>query len=291
MQRISLLSAVGLLAIQSSLADSPLRTVTILWSPTHKSQAVSVEKETWLVAVAPPHDESFFETPRIEGHDASLTVLYQDNEQNLSLLESSQAIENMAPVSLSASKGMAPGEKLHCIAMSEACSSTIAGKDWAFRNQNFSAPLLRVRLSEQGKFCTPGTALLNQEGHLEGLLTPHHNEATGEAYAIPASRIQKLVYEFSNHHRSGPVWVGLVFGNNTSTPEVLAVKPNSPSSRAKFKKGDVILTVDDLAIEELDDLVEIFHTLPAGAEVKMTVLRGLEEKVLHITPQFASTLN
>ena len=135
-------------------------------------------------------------------------------------------------------------------------------------------------------FCAAGTPLVSEQGHLAGILIGKDHDETGEVHAIPVARVRKLVTDVKTHQRSGPVRVGLVFHNQSSTPEIVEVKAGSPAERSGLEAGDVILSLDGTDTESLEDLVEVIHNLPAGVETPVTVLRGLAEKDLSIVPEF-----
>ena len=99
-----------------------------------------------------------------------------------------------------------------------------------------------------------------------------------------------LLEDMKRHQHSGPVWIGLVFHNESSSPEVLEVKSDSPAAGAGLQKGDVITAMNGTEIESLGDLIESIHHLAAGEPSKVRVLRGLEEKEVEMTPQFAGTV-
>jgi predicted metalloprotease with PDZ domain len=99
-----------------------------------------------------------------------------------------------------------------------------------------------------------------------------------------------IVEDMKRHQHSGPVWIGLIFHNESSSPEVLEVKSDSPAAGAGLQKGDVITAMNGTEIESLGDLIESIHHLAAGEPSKVRVLRGLEEKEVEMTPQFAGTV-
>lgn len=278
------------LGARLSTAADPLSTAMVVWSEDVVSPGVCVEKGTWFVSVIPEEVSiDGIETARLRTSEGEKTgrVLYLDESDRLCLIEVDSAPAAAQPVPLGECLIPKPGEKAECLSGNEACRSTVAGKDWSYRGERFPLPLLRLRVSESGSPCGPGTPLVCEEGNLIGILTDHSLEATGEVYAIPAARVRKLVEDVKRHNRSGPVWIGLLLHKDSSTPEVIEVKPGSPAEKAGVKEGDVILSVAGQAIESFDDLVESVHSLPAGETVDVRVLRGLEEQKLTITPQFA----
>ncbi len=266
-------------------------TICVLWSKDAESPGVPVEKPGWYVSVVP-------ESVSIDGLESVLLrcgsaqtdarVLYCDSDQRLCLLQAGEAFpEKTTFFEIRNAVDTKAGQKLECLSDKSACLTTVAGKDWSYQGETFPMPFLRVRVSDPDHFCKAGTPLVTTDGKLAGLLTISGVDGNGGAFAIPVSRIRKMVEDVKRFKRSGPVWVGLIFHNHSSTPEVVEVKRESPAEMGGLLRGDVILSVNDEEIESLNDLVETIQTLPAGTEAHLRVLRGLSEQELKVTPRFA----
>ncbi len=284
------LLALAAASLPLAATAEPAPMVTVIWSADTVSPAVCVEKDGWFVSVIPSNIplEGLVAT-RLLTSDGEQPgrLLHLDANDRLCLIESEEGHVKGRPVPLGESITPKAGEKAECLSGSGACRSTVAGKDWSYRGEQFRLPLLRLRVSEASSPCQAGTPLVSADGHLIGILTDHSLDSSGEVYAIPANRIRKLVEDVKRHNRSGPVWIGLLLHKESSTPEVVEVKPGSPAAEAGVKEGDVILSIGKGAIGSYDDLVEAILNLPAGQTVEMKVLRGLDEHPLTITPRFA----
>jgi hypothetical protein len=284
----SIALAISSLAVPVSAEPSPM--VSVIWSADTVSPAVCVEKDGWFVSVIPeniPLEGLVMTRLLTDRGEQAGRLLHLDVHDRLCLIESEDGQVKGRPVPLGECITPKAGQKAECLSGSGACRSTVAGKDWAYRGEHYRLPLLRLRVSEASSPCQAGTPLVSAEGHLIGILTDHSLETSGEVHAIPANRIRKLVEDVKQHNRSGPVWIGLLLHEESSTPEVVEVKPGSPAAEAGVKEGDVILSIGKGAIGSYDDLVEAILNLPAGKSVEMKVLRGLEEHPLTITPRFA----
>lgn len=66
---------------------------------------------------------------------------------------------------------------------------------------------------------------------------------------------------------------------------VRSVLPGSPAERAGFQAGDVILSVDGTAVEDLPRLQEALNRGGAGAAVRVAVGRGDETLEFDVTPE------
>lgn len=289
---LPILVAIGTLGVITPVsAEGPSpATYAVIWPGGTKSPGVPVERPGWYVTVLPDSVAADgIGEAILQGEDqkSRARILFTDISQRLCLLEADDLFADVHVFSVSDPVELKAGQKLECLSNRSACLTALAGKDWAYRGEHLPMPLLRVRVSEPEHFCIKGTPLLTAEGQLVGILSGQEDDAASEAFAIPVSRVHKLIEEVKRFQKSGPVWVGLVFDNQSSTPEVLEVKPESPAESAGVRSGDVILSVNGSDIKSLHDLVETISDLPAGEEAQLKVLRGLSEADLKITPCFA----
>lgn len=291
---LSILRAVGIISISiQSFAQeaSPPHQFWLVWPGGEKSPAVCVGKPDWFIGVVPAFIDLATKpvaSVELPGEILDTALLHLDLKSRLCLFESKSKAEKIKPLPLSKEKKLMPGEKMHCPTGSGKCMSTFTGKEWSYRGHNFESPLLHLRLADLNQKCQPGTPLINSKGELEGIVTAHQISAENEAFAIPASRINKLITEIKHHRKSGPVWVGLLFHAESSSPEVMEVKADSPSRLAGIEQGDIILGVNGDLVEDLNDLVEVMQNLPAGKEATFRLLRGVGEMSVTLTPQFAA---
>ena len=282
-----LLLAAGLLPLR---AEEVPATVSVIWAEGIESPGVCVDRPTWFVSVIPRNVALEGLTAarlRDAGAEVDGRIIHLDHDHRLCLIEVSSGLGPVRPVPLAAGDSPKPGDQGRCVSGSSACLSTVAGKDWAYRGETFPYPLLRLRVAETKTHCRAGTVLVDGQGELLAILTCQETETEGEVYAIPAARVRKIVEDMKRHQRSGPVWVGLIFHNESSSPEVLEVKHASPAAEAGLQKGDVIIAMNGAEIDTLDDLVESIHNLTAGETARVRFIRGLEEKAAEMVPRFA----
>lgn len=75
-------------------------------------------------------------------------------------------------------------------------------------------------------------------------------------------------------------------GVETDTPDgvrIGSVLPNLPAEKAGLKADDIIQKINDESFTEREKLSEFLQTLSAGTEISVTVLRGKETIVFHVT--------
>jgi hypothetical protein len=270
--------------------DGSPSTASISWPGGLESPGVCLDRKLWFVSVVPdtvPLESLSGTVIRKNGTETKGKVLFLDSEQRLCLIEAESAVPGVTPFPVTETTLTKAGQKLKCYSHQSACMTTVAGKDWSYRGEEFSLPLIRLRVAHPEEFCAPGTPVVSESGNLVGILTGHHLDAADDAYAIPTSRIQKLVEDVKRYKKSGPVWIGLTFHNEPSTPEVIEVKTGSPAQEAGFQIGDIILSMHNEEIASLNDLAEVIQALPAGVETPVSVLRGLSRENLTLVPRFA----
>lgn len=283
--------ALACVALPRLSAEDPPSLVTFVWSEGIETPGVCVEKASWFVSVAPTvlGGQLEIEGVRAGGEVFKARVLHLDPEERLCLVETDQASENTTPVPLAAKSAPQPGEKAHCLSDGSHCRSVVAGKDWSYRGVRFPSPLLRLRVTKEATQCRIGTALVGESGELAALVTGEPLASGSEYYAIPAARIRKMVADVKQHRRSGSVWVGLIFDNETSVPEVIEVRDGSPAEEAGFAAGDLVLGINGASIDCLDDLDEAIQNLPAGEEASVRILRGLDVEQRELVPRFVDS--
>lgn len=265
-------------------------TVLLSWTKKIASPAVCLGRSGWYLTVVPEGiDLEGLEGPSLsrKKNPIDWKITYLDPSSRLCLLETEASTAPTPMLELCDGPCPKPGETLSCRRAGGSCLTTVVGKDRSYLGTDFDFPLLRVRVEDAEHFRAPGTPLFNGEGKLVGLLTERTLTSPREAHAIPAAHLRKILHEYGNFQRSGPVWVGLVFHSMSTTPEVLEVRPDSPAAKAGVEAGDVVISVAGTEIEDIDELVDEIHLLPAEKEAKVTVLRGLDQVEVTLVPQFA----
>lgn len=276
-------------ALAATAGDKPTP-VSVEWSGGEISPGICVGKKKWFVTVVPSTVDADVEKPGIRTGEKSRSarILHFDSNRRLCLLEAEGSFDDLTRFTLAPDPVDPPGTALTSLSTESDCRSTVAGKDWNYRGEKLEMPLLRIRVENAEHFCSAGTPLINESGQVAGLLTDRDLAEGSESHAIPAAQIRKLVRDMERHDRTGPVWIGLLLHDQSSTPEVLEVKPDSPASKAGFAAGDVVLSLNGIEISDLDDLVEAIHNLPSGDKATFGVLRGLSKIEIDVVPVFAA---
>ncbi len=137
-----------------------------------------------------------------------------------------------------------------------------------------------------------GGPLFNQRGQVIGIntaiLTPSGG-SVGIGFAIPADMIQRVVSQLENGGKVVRGYLGVAaqqispqmaqaMSLPTATPSkdgalVAAVSPDSPAFRAGLKPGDVITSVDGVAVTNPSDLADDIANVDPGHDTAITFIR------------------
>ncbi len=79
-------------------------------------------------------------------------------------------------------------------------------------------------------------------------------------------------------------FAGIMIPHYEST-EVGSMLPEMPAERAGMAKGDKILSIDGKEVNNWKEMAEIIHSKP-GQEITIKILRGKEDILLRVTPQY-----
>ncbi len=286
--RLPILAGFGLVALTATAAEKPAP-VSVVWSGGQDSPGICVGEEGWFVTIVPENLVPNDENPTVKDGDseADAEILHFDITRRLCLIQTKTLPGDPTLFTLSPDPVDTPGTVLKSLSTESDCRSTIAGKDWSYRGENLEMPLLRIRVENPEHFCQAGTPLIDESGQVAALLTDRDLAERDEAHAVPAEQIHKLVCDMKRFNRTGPVRIGLLLHELSSTPEILKVRAESPASEAGFAEGDVVLSLNQNEISDLDDLVEAIQNLPAGEKATFGVLRGLSKMKIEVVPEFA----
>ncbi len=139
-----------------------------------------------------------------------------------------------------------------------------------------------------------GGPLVTLEGKLVGIngriATRYLNRVnSGVGYAIPSNQIRNFLPEMKKGGEKAKIYHGMVGGllladQNTQGEgaKVVGVLPKSTAETAGFKKGDLIVKVNDYSIFNRERYLGAIGTYPENTEVKIRVKRSDETADLKV---------
>jgi serine protease DegS len=134
-----------------------------------------------------------------------------------------------------------------------------------------------------------GGALINSKGEVIGINTLVHigdgsRYVQGLGFAIPINHALSVAKNLINLKEQGSVkaWMGITIQNVTpdmglsarSGAVIIGFPPNSPTQAAGLQVGDVIISINNLPINNTDDLHNVLFRCQPGDEITVAIRRG-----------------
>ena len=131
-----------------------------------------------------------------------------------------------------------------------------------------------------------GGPLLNIEGSLIGINTAIFKQAEGIGFAIPINKAKRIINDLIRYGKVRRGWLGVSV--QSITKEMLSffniervrgvvvtrIMERSPGARAGLKRGDVILSLENIEVNDKTDYSERVSTSPLGNTINLGILRG-----------------
>jgi len=137
-----------------------------------------------------------------------------------------------------------------------------------------------------------GGPLVSSAGEVVGINTAMISRAQGICFAVASNTAVFVVSEFIATLDSGrgrvrrahigiaaetvplPRRIGLATGAGTRAIRISEVMPGGPAAAAGLLAGDLLLSVDGIAIEGADDLIRLLNASRIGRDTQVAILRG-----------------
>jgi serine protease Do len=140
-----------------------------------------------------------------------------------------------------------------------------------------------------------GGPLCDMKGRVVGINTAIAANGQGIGFAIPINMAKSLLPQLLEHGSVTRGWLGVQIQRVTPALAknfklgdkhgalVGQVFPDSPASKAKLERGDVITQFNGKDIRDYDDLPRIVASTPPGSAVDVMVLRDGKERKIKAT--------
>jgi S1-C subfamily serine protease len=131
-----------------------------------------------------------------------------------------------------------------------------------------------------------GGLVVNIAGEAVGIATSALSRIAG--LAIPSATVERVVQEIleRGHVARGYLGVGLQpveLPGNRKGVIVLSVGEDGPAAKAGLLVGDILLSLDGLAVEDTDGVQRAIESAGIGKSVKAVVVRGGENRTIAVT--------
>ena len=139
-----------------------------------------------------------------------------------------------------------------------------------------------------------GGPLFNMKGEVIGINTAILSNGQGIGFAIPVNVLKPLVPQLISKGEVTRGYIGVSIQpittelgkamklENTKGALVADVVPGSPADKAGIQRGDVIVALNNKAVEEPRELSSLVADTAVGQEVNVTVLRNGTKKQLAV---------
>lgn len=142
-----------------------------------------------------------------------------------------------------------------------------------------------------------GGALVNTNGELIGInaaIASHTGVYEGYSFAIPSNIVRKVVDDLLQYGELQRAYLGVVIREitaefaeekgfeNMNGVYVAEISPNSGADDAGIEAGDIILSVNNNAVNSLSQLLESINQYRPGDMVTVKVLHNDQEKIFNV---------
>ena len=206
--------------------------------------------------------------------------------------------EDLAPAVFATSDSAAPGEWVVAVGSPFGLDYTVtAGVLSATGRGGLGANEIEDYLQTDASI-NPGNSggpLVDLDGRIVGINTMIIGRGTGIGFAIPGDLARLIADQIIDQGRVRRAWLGVSFQEMTPelatyfTPDrrggalVSDIVLDGPAGRAGLRPGDVIVAVDDIAIEDGHGLLRQLLRRQVGQRVRLSLLRDRRPTTLEIT--------
>ena len=142
-----------------------------------------------------------------------------------------------------------------------------------------------------------GGPLVDSRGRVIGINTAINAMAQGIGLAIPANTAQWVVGELIAHGKVPRAFIGIAghtvpvhgalqraFGLTASSAVgIVAVEERSPADQAGLQEGDILLRLNEDAVETVDQLHQLLAHTKAGTAIDLMILRNNTTQTVTVT--------
>jgi serine protease Do len=160
------------------------------------------------------------------------------------------------------------------------------------RNVTLSDDQVYRNLIQTDACINPGNSggpLINIDGELIGINVAVRAGAQGIGFALPIDDVKRVALEMMSTRRLAATWHGLAAEESKRGEQrsvlLASIAEGSPAEAAGFQKGDQILKVGDLTVQNALDIERGLLEVRPGTPTAVAIRRGGKDQVLQIEPQ------
>lgn len=132
-----------------------------------------------------------------------------------------------------------------------------------------------------------GGALVDSRGALVGInsaILSRGGDSSGIGFAIPSSMVKDIATKLINNGKIERGYIGVMIANlneeqkelykNKEGALISSVEKNFPADKAGLKRGDLVISINDKAIKNANDLKNFIGSLSPNSEINVTFERS-----------------
>ena len=203
-------------------------------------------------------------------------VVGKDEETDIAVLRVSPDQVDLRPLELGDSDSVRPGDRVVAIGNPTGVQATAGTGRISGAGRRVEVPGGYVidGLLETDAVIGPATSggpLLGADGRVVGITSRLTDDT---AYAVPADVARSVLAQLEDGHKVIRPWLGI---RGRSAPEGVAlidVHVGGPADRAALQAGDVVQSIDGVAVRTLAGLLGEIDERSVGDTIELAVLRG-----------------
>ncbi|MCE5302107.1 MAG: trypsin-like peptidase domain-containing protein [Planctomycetaceae bacterium] len=219
-----------------------------------------------------------------DGQRSTATLVARDLETDLAIIKI-EASKPLPVIPIGTSSDLMPGETVIAVGNAYGYEHTVTRGivSALHRAVQVSDAQFYEDLIQTDASINPGNSggpLLNIDGDMIGVNVAVRAGAQGIGFAIPADKVVAVAAQLLANCNVNRAWVGVASSNDAGPSRhgllVGAIEPKSPAAEAGLTPGDVIVRIDEIAIERSLDFQRAMLDRKPGQRIQLTVRRGGE---------------
>ena len=231
---------------------------------------------------------------------ATAKVIGTDPDTDLAVLKID--LDKLPGVVLGNSEGLQIGDQVLAIGNPFGVGQTVTGGIVSALGRNQLGINTFENFIQTDAAINPGNsggALVDVNGNLEGINTAIYSRSGGSlgiGFAIPVSTAKQVLQDIVSSGKVTRGWIGVepsdlspelaeTFGVKTDHGVIITgVLQNGPAAQAGVRPGDVITSVGDVQVRNVQQLLGAVAALKPGTPTRLAMLRGGDEVAVQLTP-------
>ncbi len=233
-----------------------------------------------------------------DGRSLAADLVGQDEKTDLALLKV-EAEEALASVAFGDSEAVRPGDWVIAVGNPFGLGGSVTAGIVSARGRDLPGGSIIdfLQIDAPINKGNSGGPTFDMDGEVIGVNTAIYSPnggSVGIGFAIPSEVASKVVAELREHGKVDRGWLGVRI--QAVTPEfaegfrldeakgalISSVTPESPAAEAGLETGDVILSWDGKAVEDLKDLPRLVAFTEVGKTVEVEIWRDGERETLEV---------